>query len=312
MIDLVKEMWLRKALGKGGKTISGVPPLIFKSDGSALKNYRIDGAAGGVGDLVTDGEHTGSYHIPVIMNGLNLLSPPAESRTVEQDGLIFSASTDGTYSVRSTTAQGAAQGSYINFDLASPIVIPEAISSGGHGVIQLNNTRAPANSIAIRFYNAAGTRVGVLYANVANRIWNNYTFGGETVTAIGIYVAAGTVADVTFRPALYLDIAEQIDFVDYQEPVVTNLYLDAPLDDGESISLADTGIPIRTINGTNILMVGTTVQPSGVEIKGKIKEIQQQTVQATSLQSLNLSRSALMGSEPLDFDFEGGDAYDDI
>jgi hypothetical protein len=38
-------------------------------------------------------------------------------------------------------------------------------------------------------------------------------------------------------------------------------------------------------------------------------EIQQQTA---SLQSLNLSRSALIGSEPLDFDFEGGGAYDDI
>ena len=43
--DLVREMWMRKALGRGGiKTISGSPPLTFTGKkAEALKNYQIYG-----------------------------------------------------------------------------------------------------------------------------------------------------------------------------------------------------------------------------------------------------------------------------
>lgn len=44
------------------------------------------------------------------------------------------------------------------------------------------------------------------------------------------------------------------------------IYLDAPLGEGESISLADTGIDIPTVKGENTLSVDTTVQPENVTI----------------------------------------------
>lgn len=47
------------------------------------------------------------------------------------------------------------------------------------------------------------------------------------------------------------------------------IYLDAPLGTTDSISMADTGISIPTVNGLNILSVGTIVQPSSVHIKYK-------------------------------------------
>lgn len=47
----------------------------------------------------------------------------------------------------------------------------------------------------------------------------------------------------------------------------TNIYLDEPLEESESISMSDTGVSIPTINGSNTLSIGTTVQPSNMYIK---------------------------------------------
>ena len=58
----------------------------------------------------------------------------------------------------------------------------------------------------------------------------------------------------------------------YKIPIVcggttTNIYLDEPLGENESISMSDTGVSIPTINGSNTLSIGTTVQPSNMYIK---------------------------------------------
>lgn len=58
----------------------------------------------------------------------------------------------------------------------------------------------------------------------------------------------------------------------YKIPIVcgettTNIYLNEPLSEGESISMSDAGISIPTINGSNTLSIGTTVQPSNMYIK---------------------------------------------
>lgn len=60
----------------------------------------------------------------------------------------------------------------------------------------------------------------------------------------------------------------------YKIPIVcggttTNIYLNEPLGENESISMSDTGVSIPTINGTNILTVDTSVQPSNVYLKYK-------------------------------------------
>lgn len=47
----------------------------------------------------------------------------------------------------------------------------------------------------------------------------------------------------------------------------TNIYLNEPLGENESISMNDTGVSIPTINGSNTLRVNTTVQPSSVYVK---------------------------------------------
>lgn len=53
----------------------------------------------------------------------------------------------------------------------------------------------------------------------------------------------------------------------YDGGTTTNIYLDEPLEESESISMSDTGVSIPTINGSNTLSIGTTVQPSNMYIK---------------------------------------------
>ena len=63
----------------------------------------------------------------------------------------------------------------------------------------------------------------------------------------------------------------------YEIPITCNsvtqtVYLDEPIGNGESVSMASTGITIATGNGSNTLSIGTTVQPSAVSITGHVKE----------------------------------------
>lgn len=53
----------------------------------------------------------------------------------------------------------------------------------------------------------------------------------------------------------------------YIEPTTTNIYLDEPIEENESKSLSDTNVNISTIDGTNILSIDTTVQPSNVYVQ---------------------------------------------
>lgn len=57
------------------------------------------------------------------------------------------------------------------------------------------------------------------------------------------------------------------DYEPYIEPTTTNIYLDEPIEVNESKSLSDTNVNIPTINGTNILSIDTTVQPSNVYVQ---------------------------------------------
>lgn len=65
--------------------IEGVPPISFNGIGENLLDYRIDGASGGVGDLITDSsdENFGKYKVPVVCGGTTTniyLDKPIEAR----------------------------------------------------------------------------------------------------------------------------------------------------------------------------------------------------------------------------------------
>lgn len=58
------------------------------------------------------------------------------------------------------------------------------------------------------------------------------------------------------------------DYEPYHEPITTNIYLDEPLGEGQSINYKKDGLPtIPTFKGTSILTADTTIQPSNAEIE---------------------------------------------
>lgn len=66
MTDKLIYLLLAQNSGTTSETETQTLPFTFKSNGRRLKNYRIYGNTGGVGDLDSD---TGKYIIPVTING---------------------------------------------------------------------------------------------------------------------------------------------------------------------------------------------------------------------------------------------------
>ena len=242
----------------GRKTVSGVPPLIFKSDGSALKNYRFYGAAWGVGDY---DENSGKYVIPVTIAGKNKF-----------DGTLFS----GYYTDSTMTSIGGATGNYKSFKLmlsagtytfscSVPVLVIRYITSD----IYRSNPIGSKYTQEYTFTLANDSYVSLAFRNESNTAWDDST---------------------TIQVELSQSATE---YEPFHEPSTINIFLDEPVYEGESVSMEDTGVHIGTIDGTNILTVGTEVQPSKVEVMGKIKAVSAQPV----LLSRQISDSLMFGSE---------------
>ena len=242
----------------GRKTVSGVPPLVFRSNGEALKNYRFYGAAGGVGDY---DENSGKYVIPVTIAGKNKF-----------DGTLFS----GYYTDSTMTSIGGATGNYKSFKLllsagtytfscSVPVLVIRYITSD----IYRSNPIGSKYTQEYTFTLANDSYVSLAFRNESNTAWDDST---------------------TIQVELSQSATE---YEPFHEPSTINIFLDKPVYEGESVSMEDTGVHIGTIDGTNILSVETTVQPSKVEVMGKIKAVSAQPV----LLSRQISDSLMFGSE---------------
>lgn len=230
------------------------------------------------------------YRVPVTIEGKNLFLLPAKAMTIEQDGIIFTANENGTYTAKGT----ALKTTRAIFQLQDTFIPPDSLALGGQGVFHLYNSAAPTNTVSIVFLqqeNSASqiTQKGYLSLNSSNRIVSNYNINGE-INIFGIYVSANTTVDIIVKPAIYLNVNEYIPYEPYHAPTTTNLYLPEQIkmvgNDAEYMDFkeqkqyfvdgttADVTLPaLPIIAGTNILSIGTEVQPSNVYLKGKIKEV---------------------------------------
>ena len=91
--DFFKYILLRASSTDTAELESETLPYLFKSNGHRLRNYRIYGNTGGVGDLDTETE---KYIIPVVMQNKNVLQNTSPSRTfgnltavVQEDGTVI-------------------------------------------------------------------------------------------------------------------------------------------------------------------------------------------------------------------------------
>ena len=275
MTDKAKKLLMLYEQSGKRKTLKSVPPLTFKGYGKDLKNYRIygnivDGES--VGDLVESGEHSGEYIVPVKIEGKNLLQNTATSQTI--GGLTFTVNTDG-----SVTCNGRREQTSTFFTIANVTTSGEIILSGCP-------SGGSSASFAMRAYSATISNPRVYYDigdscmlntpdtyNIDIRTQSEYTCDNLTFYPM---IRRAEIADGTYEP--------------YQTPITTNIYLTEQIrkvgDEAEYIDFreqkqhfvdgtsTDITLPaLPTLSDTNILSVGTAVQPSKVEITGKIKQI---------------------------------------
>ena len=106
-----------------------------------------------------------------------------------------------------------------------------------------------------------------------DRLWNQFETTPDTHYALIMFVN-GTTQGITERSKTVTVWKGSSDayIPPYKIPVtsggvVTNLYLDARLGAGDTLSYADTGIAIPTSDGVNTISFGTTVQPGAMNVQ---------------------------------------------
>ena len=207
--------------------VEGILPLSFEANGNNLLDYRIDGASGGVGDR-TD----------------NLF-----------DGILL----DGYYTDNTLTTLTSSTGIYKSLKVNLPagtytVVYSEAVLIIRYIELNGDYMTNPAGKSTVESYTFtlnSNSTISLGFRNSTNTQWDD---------SIKIQVVTGSIVPSKYEP------------YGYKVPVLcggttTNIYLDEPIEENESISLSDTEVDIPTIEGTNTLTIDTTVQPSNVYVQ---------------------------------------------
>lgn len=233
--------------------VEGVPPLAFDAVAGTLKDYRIYGNTDGgesVGDLVAEGEHAGEYKVPMTIEGKNLYNE------LYTPGIP-------------TTNKVQYESLYV-----------------GNGVFTCSSNIPKTSEISTNLFFLSGN-----VSSGASSGNNGVSDGvSRTVRSIDGYVTLAYRGYNDVSPANYHVMINEgstaLPYEPYRTPITTNLYLPEQIrkvgNEAEYISHADQKLhrigaddidvtlpELPTLAGTNVLTVGTTVQPSKVYIKGQ-------------------------------------------
>lgn len=245
---------LGKSQASPTKTITGVPPFTFKSNGDNLVDWSIKGNTGGVGERTK-----------------NLLEITATSEEMALNGIKFTVDKENGIIIangQATTLRIFDVGTITN-ETSKPI---DYYLSGG------------ADGGAESTYFLIGTNV-----NVRLKKWNGTSDMNGSISltndqqmqipagvtgTMRIYIRKGTVCEnLVFKPMVRLPHTSA-DFIPYgyEIPVTcggttTDIFIgDSPLGADDTITRTITGVDIPTVNGSNTLTVDTYVQPSEMTI----------------------------------------------
>lgn len=247
-------------------TVSGVPPLTLEnSAGKPVVDYRIYGNSvqndtptpensvlvQSVGDLITEGEHTGMYKIPIVTSGKNLLNleklrTSTETNPVPAYKLTLRLKPNTRYTVSSDVPYniGAAGTVYFNGNTFANV-----------GVYKNNPiTQTTDNN-------------GTIYILVVkNRDYEKDVISGKYY----LMLEEGT----TTSP-----------YEAYHNPITTSIYLDEPLETSEILKYPEniflhadgtketiTLPKIPTFSGTNVITINTEIPPFNMEITYKARK----------------------------------------
>lgn len=264
-----------KFINKKLTEISGAPPLVFKSNGKPLKNYRIYGnTVNGVsvGDLVTEGEHAWEYCIPIKIKSNNMLENTA-SPLLTHRGIAYKTNDDGSISIQGTCTNSvsyyiiAGTGAYNN-DLSR---YTETIFNAGISIYSSTQTEMP---LKVKYTDGS-------YGELNN---NTFTVLPKDVGLIYVQVNINTTINETIYPIISKEYTE---YEPYWDSIDISLYMSEVLQKvGDTADYIDfktqkrynangtvekTVLPlIPTTNGTNHISINTSVQPSIIKLKKRI------------------------------------------
>ena len=237
---------------KGGTTekeLEDTPPLSFKGNGQPLIDWSIYGNT-------ENGEYCGD-------RTSNLFDGSIERGSLNEGASI------GTDYNNTKTPPTAVLNSY-RVRTTNPIYIDRELTLS----VDFNSYQ-----MYVLFYDENQQYTG---SHSSSWINSSLILSGEYIGKyIGLAVKSKGSGNVPISPTDNIKLmlnsgstAQPYEPPGYKLPVqcggeTTNIYIAEPLGASDSISMTDTGISIPTVDGSNTLSVGTTVQPSSVYIKYK-------------------------------------------
>ena len=213
--DFFKYILLRASSTDTAELESETLPYLFKSNGHRLRNYRIYGNTGGVGDSDTETE---KYIIPVVMQNKNVLQNTSPSRTF--GNLTAVVQEDGTVILNGTSSVTAFIDINANTFVESGMILSGCPSGGSSNTYCLRATKLSDN-------------------NYATQKGDDIVFTSSENYKINIRINANYTCDnLIFRPMIRYPNTDGV-FVAYEEPAIKNISLDSPLDDGDYIDFRE-------------------------------------------------------------------------
>lgn len=191
------------------------------------------------------------YKVPVVISGKNLLQNTASSQTIND--VTFTVNNDGSIICNGTSSAVTTFAISIKLNSNINYVLSGSPKNGGAETYRLD-----LRNISYSVYNNT----------VDNGNGINFAVEENGTYLVCIRIATNyTCNNLTFYPMIRLASIQDDTYEPYIEPTTTNIYLDEPIEANESISLSETNVDIPTIEGTNVITIDTTVQPSNVYIQ---------------------------------------------
>lgn len=268
MTDKAKKLLMLYEQSGKRKTLKSVPPLTFKGYGKDLKNYRIYGNT-------VNGESVGDRTANLFANLWKKGYIRADNGSEEQiDEFICS----GFFPVEYGQTYSISRNIRVGYDNIRGYRDDESFIGAGMEVCDVNNP-FPSSASKIGTFTVTNENVAFIRFNdSANDLGMKYmivngTYTEQTMPAyepygyrVPVTVTNGTDTETTnlYLPEQIKMVGDEAEYIDFREQKQHFV-------DGTSTDITLPALP--TLSDTNILSVGTTVQPSKVEITGKIKQI---------------------------------------
>ena len=252
------------------RSVLGIPPLTLPDcvDEDSLINYTISGNSVQNGTPTPENpvevesvgdydEETGKYKIPVICSGKNLFD-------------------SSKYWNIHATDVAAGYGGYAVTKIDGGVKIARNSSAGwSNDIVGLE----PNTTYTVSF-KAKTAQGGTNYIviSVDKKLYYKYMYAATTSTLTQTFttdgspsafgfahsnstLSSGTASTLEITDIMLVKGSTVTDYEPYVKPVTTNIYLDKPLAEGETLK---NPVKLPTVKGTTIYTIGTGVQPKNM------------------------------------------------